>query len=328
MEKAGERAFLERFQLSPPEGFEQVSNDSAAPERGSREDVLAAVRKDGWALQRAPAHLQADREVVLAAVEQDGWALQFAARELHGDRDLVLRAVRKDGWVLSLASTPLRADKEVVLAAVGQDWRVLRIVPADLRADRDVVLKAVLQEGWALEFASAELQADRDVVLAAVNKTGEALRYARRFCGDYEVALAAAQNCGLVLALLEPDVQDLPLVLAAIRQDARAMDFVELRLRRAVQEALGLPYCPWVSAGQGQESTPSTARLADPALKRHLEQLGLPETASAEEIRQGFRRLALRYHPDKNSEKDVGKATEAFQRISGAYAALKEALGE
>eukprot|EP00439_Symbiodinium_sp_Y106_P040857 s2557_g5.t1 len=184
-------------------------------------------------------------------------------------------------------------------------------------------------EGWALEFASAELQADRDVVLTAVKKTGEALRYARQFCGDYEVAFAAAQNCGLVLALLEPHVQDAALVLAAIRQDARAMDFVELRLRPAVQEALGLPYSPWGAAGAAPnpETTCSKARLADPLLKPHFAQLGLPETASVEEVRQSFRRLALRYHPDKNSE-DVGRATEAFQRINKAYTALREAFGE
>ncbi|OLQ03032.1 Chaperone protein DnaJ [Symbiodinium microadriaticum] len=186
------------------------------------------------------------------------------------------------------------------------------------------LIAAMLKEGWALEFASPELQADRDVVLTAVKKTGEALRYARRFCGDYEVAFAAAQNCGLVLALLEPDVQDAALVLAAIRQDARAMDFVEPRLRPAVQEALGLPYSPWGATGatapNGPETTWSEARSSHLMLKPHFDQLGLPETASVEEIRQSFRRLALRHHPDKNSE-DVGKATETFRVKPVALAA-------
>lgn len=44
--------------------------------------------------------------------------------------------------------------------------------------------------------------------------------------------------------------------------------------------------------------------------------LGVKEDATPEDERQAYRRLALRFHPDKN--KDPG-ATAAFQRVSAAY---------
>src|SRR4051812_42583375 len=38
-----------------------------------------------------------DRDVVLAAVQRDGSALQYASEQLKGDRDVVLAAVQRDG---------------------------------------------------------------------------------------------------------------------------------------------------------------------------------------------------------------------------------------
>ncbi len=45
----------------------------------------------------------------------------------------------------------------------------------------------------------------------------------------------------------------------------------------------------------------------------------MKENASDEEIKKAFRKLALRYHPDRNKSKD---AEEKFKEISEAYAIL------
>ncbi|MDX5320214.1 MAG: DnaJ domain-containing protein, partial [Bacteroidota bacterium] len=50
--------------------------------------------------------------------------------------------------------------------------------------------------------------------------------------------------------------------------------------------------------------------------------LGLPDYASLEEVRQAFKKLALRYHPDKNPGDD--QAEERFKEISNAYHVLGE----
>ena len=46
----------------------------------TREMALAAVHRDGLALEYAAAPLTADREIVLAAVQQDGRALEHLTR--------------------------------------------------------------------------------------------------------------------------------------------------------------------------------------------------------------------------------------------------------
>lgn len=50
--------------------------------------------------------------------------------------------------------------------------------------------------------------------------------------------------------------------------------------------------------------------------------LGVPEGASFEEIRSAFRRLALRYHPDKNPNDPT--ALEKFRLITEAYSVLSD----
>jgi len=61
---------------------------------------------------------------------------------------------------------------------------------------------------------------------------------------------------------------------------------------------------------------------ADPT-KEYYEILGLKESASAEEIRKAYRKLALHYHPDRN--RGDATAEERFKAISEAYAVLTDA---
>ena len=52
------------------------------------------------------------------------------------------------------------------------------------------------------------------------------------------------------------------------------------------------------------------------------EVLGVPSTATDEDIKQGYRKLALRWHPDKN--RDNPDATAVFQGLQEAYATLSD----
>ncbi len=54
-----------------------------------REEMLEAVRNDGWALENASDSFKADREVVIEAIRSGGgYALKFASEELQNDPEL------------------------------------------------------------------------------------------------------------------------------------------------------------------------------------------------------------------------------------------------
>ena len=57
-------------------------------------------------------------------------------------------------------------------------------------------------------------------------------------------------------------------------------------------------------------------------LKDYYQILGVPETASAEEIKRAYRRLAKRYHPDANPNDP--QAAERFKDIAEAYSVLSD----
>jgi curved DNA-binding protein CbpA len=61
-------------------------------------------------------------------------------------------------------------------------------------------------------------------------------------------------------------------------------------------------------------------RNKSPKKQTHYETLGIVMTASDEEIKSSFRSLALKYHPDKCSDKD---AEEKMKNINEAYKILK-----
>ncbi len=52
----------------------------------------------------------------------------------------------------------------------------------------------------------------------------------------------------------------------------------------------------------------------------YYETLGVPRTATQEEIKKSYRDLAFKYHPDRNS--GDASAEERFKKISEAYAVL------
>lgn len=52
---------------------------------------------------------------------------------------------------------------------------------------------------------------------------------------------------------------------------------------------------------------------------RVLQVLQVPKTASGEEIKSAYRKLALRYHPDKNQGANADEASQKFQVILTAY---------
>lgn len=219
-----------------------------------REVAVAALRRDGLTLARAPASICDDEAAVGAAVQANGLALEHASARLRDSRDVVLAAVKRAGSALKFASEALRCDKEVVSAAVVQDPFALAHAAEALRADPEVALAAVLRNGFCWRFALPKALFDREAMLAAVGRAEDALESApQELLSDPEFMLAAFEQNGAALKFLgsrlradrafilevvkrngfalrfaSEDVRSDPeVVAAALRQDARAAKYAQ-----------------------------------------------------------------------------------------------------
>ena len=56
--------------------------------------------------------------------------------------------------------------------------------------------------------------------------------------------------------------------------------------------------------------------------KDYYKTLGVEKKASEEEIKKAYRKLAMKYHPDRN--KGDQKAEDKFKELSEAYAVLSD----
>uniref|UniRef100_A0A7S1A3Y3 DUF4116 domain-containing protein n=1 Tax=Noctiluca scintillans TaxID=2966 RepID=A0A7S1A3Y3_NOCSC len=179
--------------------FQSLQEDCA------RKLVLAAVRKNGVELERAPPNLQRDPEVVLAAVSNMGVALEFASAELQSDRQVVLSAVAEDGDALWYAAPELRSDKEVVLTAVRSNGDALAHAHPDLQNDREIVLAAVAESPNASGTASnskpiASSCCERSHLEAILSYTQQLVLKAERMVVSVAVEGASDVQCNVAAA--------------------------------------------------------------------------------------------------------------------------------
>ena len=63
--------------------------------------------------------------------------------------------------------------------------------------------------------------------------------------------------------------------------------------------------------------------MAQPEFQDYYKTLGVPRTATAADIKKAYRRLAMKYHPDRNP--GDAEAEEQFKEAKEAYEVLSDA---
>lgn len=76
-----------------------------------------------------------------------------------------------------------------------------------------------------------------------------------------------------------------------------------------------------LSEQEAHEDPETPSPPSSPVCLDHYTVLGVPSDSNEEEIRRAYKRLALRYHPDKNPDAD---AEEKFKQIAQAYEVLTD----
>lgn len=78
---------------------------------------------------------------------------------------------------------------------------------------------------------------------------------------------------------------------------------------------------------QPREPFQPRRRTIPDAVRTNLRVLQLSDDASLDDVKRAYKRLALRHHPDKNSQEAKESSAKRFQEVASAYEALVEHFG-
>ena len=170
----------------------------------NKDDVIAAVKKDGQRLQYADSGLRDDFDVVIVAVTQDPDALQYASRGLRSNKEIGFAAacegerrniayinddlLQDRGFAMELAqyssfiSKYFKDDKEIVLTVMsrGVSFITFNSAGSKVRSDKDFMLKIIEENPLCFQYASEALRDDEEVAIAAIKGWSHQFEFASK----------------------------------------------------------------------------------------------------------------------------------------------------
>ncbi len=249
-----------------------------------------------------------DKEYMLNAFSS--WiSLADASKRLQDDEDAAFAAICYNRNNLKHISKRLQANKPFILRVVQRYCLVFNNVSNWLHTswgdDEDIVFAAVSQGDWLFLHASLRLQDNKNLVLRLIQF-----------------------NVGILSSASERLRDDDDVIAAAIKKDPKtAMWYASKRLQRKYENSD--PYFLPSELASPPECSPAGFDFLSKALEKSVNSssnnyaiLGLEEGASIEKVKKAFKALAVKVHPDKNTDKDQVAAGDAFKITSYAYEEL------
>lgn len=144
--------------------------------RNDTDFVCWAIERDRPAVLRSAGEKAQDtRRVVLAAVSRQGTALDWASERLQDDIEVVSIAVKEDPRALMYASERIRNEKEFVLSVCAIDIHAYLYAGNSLFSDREFAMFIAPKVVNSLVHFSAEIQNDDLVQSVYINNNTEEL---------------------------------------------------------------------------------------------------------------------------------------------------------
>lgn len=184
-------------------------NDILTPKE--KQNFIDSLKNGKVSLGSLPKLLKNDPDIVLAAVQKNGLALQFASEKLQGDPKIVLEAKKQNIKSLDYASEQLKVEDVLTIEekikmkdSLRNGTLTLDAVPKLCRNNKDMVLAAIEKDPLSLKYASHALRSNYYVCNDAVQKNGMALEYVLKSTEAYStIASYALQQNGLALQHLD-----------------------------------------------------------------------------------------------------------------------------
>ena len=182
-----------------------------------RDQALAAVSNDGFALEGLDEAFKKDKEIVLAAINEYGGAFEYAHETLKKDKEILLASLAEHVFAMEDTDDSFKKDREFVMEALNINGNALEFIDESFKKDKEIVKQALRQNGEAFEYADASLKNDKDFVMEAVCIDGNAVLYcaSESLQDDKEVVLAAIKQNPDAINHASDNLQNDPILIKA-----------------------------------------------------------------------------------------------------------------
>lgn len=138
--------------------------------RNDKEEILKAVKLDGYALRNASTRLCNDKEVVMIAVNNKGLSLLFASSFLQNDKEVVMEALKNNYSSFKFASEALRNNMDFIHEAYNLNSNIIKYIDCNLlKQNNDLQELFIDYKNKESNTLDTEKQSNKDIIQSIIS---------------------------------------------------------------------------------------------------------------------------------------------------------------